>query len=763
MNTTRAPRECPIQPNRSRIAAWGALVLCLNACKPYDLPPSDTSFQPCCGSIGTCVPGGLIPKEIRSQLGRDVCEPQLLCVPRDFAENAAFVPATCHAGAAEGRCLPTCIPQIQEQATQFQRDGCGQDELCVYCYDPRTGKDTGSCHLGADPGPREPAYTFGKCCGGDGLCVPVNVIESATPTSDITQLHQRDCAEPKTVCVAASWLDAGELKLSSCRSLAGVEGRCVPECIIDTNLQSGLMRDSCQQNEVCAPCYDPRTGADTSVCRQGSDQPKEPPHTFPGCCSNGGSTEPLGSCVPREIAQSAAQDADLDQLSRDSCTNRNELCVPSEWLSDTEYVPPECRAAGNMEGRCLPTCLPSVATEQSRLIRSTCKAGSICVPCYHPINGDDTGACRQNQDAPREPPNTIVPCCGTGNLAAGTCINRELLMSSGVSDADVEQLGRDTCKTTNTLCVPNAWLADQRPTLMTCHALGSFEGRCLPACLPQVAEQASRLERDVCAQSDLCVPCYDPITGEDTGACRVNDDRPTAAPEKFEACCGSGDRALGRCIPKSTIGTSVDQAQLDALGPDTCAAADSLCVPSAWLDSDAAPPASCMAPGKLEGRCLPKCLPLLAGAQGMLTPSTCAEQELCAPCFNPQTGAATGACNINGDRPAQPMSTFDTCCGNGTAAQGTCVPTDFLEAGQRQLPVDTCRGYDARCVPTPLFKDPTLKLKRCTTSTLEQPGLCLGQCFVGSLGNTFLGQSSCDEGERCVPCSSVPTPELGCE
>lgn len=75
--------------------------------------------------------------------------------------------------------------------------------------------------------------------------------------------------------------------------------------------------------------------------------------------------------------------------------------------------------------------------------------------------------------------------------------------------------------TTNNLCVPITLTGSLGKALLTkCKSINGAEGRCTSACVPIVAEQAAILPKDVCTGNDLCAPCFDPRTGDDTLACR---------------------------------------------------------------------------------------------------------------------------------------------------------------------------------------------------------------------------------------------------
>jgi hypothetical protein len=206
--------------------------------------------------------------------------------------------------------------------------------------------------------------------------------------------------------------------------------------------------------------------------------------------------------VPRALLlQQALAPEDLARVGGDSCRAEDALCVPERWL-DTPRAPPErCRAAGDLEARCLPNCLPDVAKRAGDLQQRSCQAGELCVPCFDPRSGEDSGASRVGADQPEEPPCTFGSCCD----GRGRCVPREVLLLSAAA-SDLTGLGNDVCAGADNLCVPQPWLATPRPTAAPCRAPGDLEGRCMSTCLPRVAGQAGSLQRASCADGELCAP-----------------------------------------------------------------------------------------------------------------------------------------------------------------------------------------------------------------------------------------------------------------
>jgi hypothetical protein len=363
------------------------------------------------------------------------------------------------------------------------------------------------------------------------------------------------------------------------------------------------------------------------------------------------------------------------------------------------------------------------------------------VPCYDPRTGEDSGACHIAGDAPRVSARTFDACCGE----RARCVPHELVPRD--LENALEHVGRLDCIEHDALCIPESWLDREPPPPAACRAPGDLEGRCLLACLPDVAQRLDGLAQASCDEDERCVPCYDPRTGEASGACATSLDQPQEEPKVFGACCG--DRAM--CVPREILAQAGTD-RLELFGQDSCADAESLCAPTRWLDNEK--PAACRAPGDLEGRCIPECLPAVAAQLDGLRPSTCDAGERCVPCFDPVHGTESGACRIAGDEPAEPSRGFDVCCN----AAGRCLPSELLTSAQLdELPADRCDAQAARCAPTQLLTtDSSATFAACNTGSAADPGLCIPECFLPSEALSLLSRASCSSSERCVGCSRLP-------
>jgi hypothetical protein len=217
-------------------------------------------------------------------------------------------------------------------------------------------------------------------------------------------------------------------------------------------------------------------------------------------------------------------------------------------------------------------------------------------------------------------------------------------------------------------CIPDDYIATTGKFLpKTCKSLEGAEGRCISKCIPQVNVQLTTLPKDVCADTELCAPCFNPIDGSDTHACNEGCDTGPVnkTPVKFDTCGGG----LGVCVPPSLVKDPTQLAALKAVDDPTgapgkgCtkkdAAGDSyLCAPTLKAKDQSAPFPVCtpttigalLALKNMAGQaggCVPNYI-VPSGSQSLVAQDTCATGEKCAPCTNPlstPTGnMPSGAC-----------------------------------------------------------------------------------------------------------------------
>lgn len=678
----------------------------------------------CCGGLGTCVPSALVPANAVSQLSPAGCGDSLLCAPNELLMGSAHFATCTSLDEAEGRCVPSCLPAVASEP-DLPLAGCAAGHVCSPCFNPFDGGTTGACAIGNDQPDAAPVL-FPSCCGDLGRCVPTG----AVPNDEQSNLGPDVCTNAGDLCVPLTLSAPNSIPSSCFVSSTGAEGRCLPGCLPEVASRIGqLATDGCDPSSFCTPCYDPVDGTSTGACSIGTDAPKLPKVVFPSCCDS------EGSCVPESFVSAS----EMAQLPSSGCAQSGTVCAPTDFAKDPSLVPPACTVSSTgAEGRCLTTCLPEVARRANSLSQDSCAADHLCVPCDDPVDGTTTGACTINGDAPTQPPYEFATCCS----GVGRCVPQSLVAM------DQSHLAADTCGVAN-LCVPTAFAEDPDSVPPTCtvSSIGA-EGRCLPACLPDVAPHVNSLSEDGCAASNLCVPCYDPVDGTATGACSLNTDHPTEPPTQFASCCSGG----GRCVPAS----DVPAADLSHFGADTCPSVGAtVCVPTAFVTDPKTVPEPCtVSANGAVGRCLPSCLPGVQSSKAYLKADGCPDSYLCSPCADPVTGEATGACSFPGDPYGSGSSPPPLCCG----ALGTCLPQTYVEESGAtsgdiaELQTGSCKTPQDLCVPTNVAADPTHYVApKCTVSATQAEGRCLPNCLNG-LCSTALKQDGCDSAYLCAPC-----------
>jgi hypothetical protein len=232
---------------------------------------------------------------------------------------------------------------------------------------------------------------------------------------------------------------------------------------------------------------------------------------------------------------------------------------------------------------------------------------------------------------------TTYPVCTT--CGGGRCVPKDFL---GTADYAL-----DTCGTDG-VCLPDAIVeTDGKIELKKCSSVLGNEGRCSSLCLPAARALSAVLPQDTCGAEERCAPCFNPKDGAPTGLCSFGCDKgPTTTPITFTKCCGG----RGDCVPRSNIPGNAK----DNLAPETCTAADTVCVPSKIVDDPtyrfpkcaanifvpALPP---FAAG--DGVCIPSCIVNATDFGSYLRQGDCQEAtDKCVPCNDPRTNMPSGAC-----------------------------------------------------------------------------------------------------------------------
>jgi hypothetical protein len=239
---------------------------------PWTGPPViDPTTLPQCDNGGCsgahCIPSAYVPAAEQALLapcngGAGFCAPDEII---STADN--FIPVSCDpfpGSGAPGRCLSSCIPSIEAQASTLVQSTCMSGELCAPCNDPFTAASTGACALSCDTPPTTP-FTFPQCCDDGmgaltGTCVPT----AQVPSSQQSELSQsgngNSAACPANaanyLCVPDEYLPApyNHPSLQFCQAtFLDLCGTCVSQCIVNNDLNA-LGPSNCAANHKCVPC-----------------------------------------------------------------------------------------------------------------------------------------------------------------------------------------------------------------------------------------------------------------------------------------------------------------------------------------------------------------------------------------------------------------------------------------------------------------------------------------------------------------------------
>lgn len=508
-------------PDAGAGGAGGSAPVC-----PYDGPPliDPATFDPCTPACGGahCVPAAMVPKSQQALLGACSTKTNLagFCTPDPaIASGGNFIPKTCTSLAkSEGRCLSSCLPSVGEKKAILARDVCAKDELCVPCTDPTTGTATGACAQSCDPGPTEPPVVL--TCPYDGpalmdpkklpACAPACGGSHCVPAALVPKAQQAVLADcPGGFCSPDNLTAGAGLAVpATCVSVAGAEGRCTSMCLPSINAQSAVLPQStCAANERCAPCFNPAADdpkAPTGVCSVACDKPAKPPLALT-CPWNGPPViEPsqLPACSPACGNAHCVPFYNVpveQQPSLSLCPGG--YCLPDALIASAGNVIPKTCApldGFDAEGRCLSTCLKSVAEQASQLQKATCDDGELCVPCFDPITGKSTGACSSSScDAPAKPAYTFPKCCSYLGASQATC-----LPTAKVPADQQAGLQQETCPA-SFLCVPDEYLPNASVPIGACTTQG--QGVCVSKCVPDLPVYLG--SGDCPDKNHVCVPC----------------------------------------------------------------------------------------------------------------------------------------------------------------------------------------------------------------------------------------------------------------
>jgi hypothetical protein len=254
--------------------------------------------------------------------------------------------------------------------------------------------------------------------------------------------------------------------------------------------------------------------------------------------------------------------------------------------------------------------------------------------------GTSNGGCPWNGD-PVIAADSFPSCA-----AEGHCIPASLILAQA---PDAEMLFDRCADHPDSLCVPDPFIESAGNYVPpTCRSINNAEGRCLPLLLKPVKAQEAQLPQSTCLATERCVPCYNPIDAQPTGACSIAEcDMPAEPPAMLSRCCTGEESGMsaGLCVPAS----SVPMDQQSQLAEDECPAGQGfLCAPEVFVNmtplDTCTPSLVSLLFGEQPGVCLPGCLPAVEENGFFLMQDECPDDWKCVPCNDPTSGEPTGLC-----------------------------------------------------------------------------------------------------------------------
>ena len=173
-------------------------------------------------------------------------------------------------------------------------------------------------------------------------------------------------------CVPDKVLTANGGLLKACTFFIGNKpGACVSTMVADIAAHiDTLQQDVCDANERCSPCVDPRDGSDTHLC--------EPYGVYDKPCTGGTGVTPQSCCARQGVClePDAIPDEERSHMSAETC-NSGKLCAPAALVNGQ---PETCSVLG-ASGVCIDLCFAEMLGPAKVVIRSSCDAASVCLPC----------------------------------------------------------------------------------------------------------------------------------------------------------------------------------------------------------------------------------------------------------------------------------------------------------------------------------------------------------------------------------------------
>lgn len=206
-----------------------------------------------------------------------------------------------------------------------------------------------------------------KPCGTDGKshCYPWSKTSFAKDDLDA-------CSDTE-LCMPDKYLTAGGNKAHECKFGGSDPGACVPLALKQVRENAAMMqRDSCDEDEKCAPCIHPVDKTNTGACDPVGVHEED-------CVGGPGDEGNVETCCHGSgvcLDQAAVPDDSREDMSREVCSE-GRLCAPAAMA---DGKPTKCDVLG-VEGVCLDVCFAAMLKGAQKTMRGGCGPTELCLPC----------------------------------------------------------------------------------------------------------------------------------------------------------------------------------------------------------------------------------------------------------------------------------------------------------------------------------------------------------------------------------------------
>lgn len=229
---------------------------------------------------------------------------------------------------------------------------------------------------------------------------------------------------------------------------------------------------------------------------------------------------PGGHCYAKGAVPAKIQSALIP------CEKPGEVCVPDEILLAGGTKIKQCTQPDNLKsyvgegGGCVTLALlPELEQKAGAMLeQQQCDQGQVCVPCTDPRDKSETpfcqptgvfeGTCLDSEAVDGGPvgatasPAPEQACCTSNGKSSGVCTSDAILPEN-----DKEAMPQDVCAKGN-VCMPAAMLKGEGKACDS--GIIGGPGVCLDRCFNtflKIGGTLRVLQTDICAESELCVPC----------------------------------------------------------------------------------------------------------------------------------------------------------------------------------------------------------------------------------------------------------------